>query len=92
MMRLKSEWRLQGGLRHGAVAALESILGDERGLHRMQPPILREPLDGGDSVTLVHDRQCEAAIDPPSLHDHGAGAALAVVASLLGACEPKMLP
>src|SRR3546814_7007563 len=42
-------------------------------------------------VALMHHRQGQAAIDPPSLHDHRAGAALAMVTALLGAGQVQML-
>jgi hypothetical protein len=50
-----------------------------------------EPLDCHHRVTVVHHRQAEAGVHPPSVHDHGAGTALAVVAALFGASELQML-
>jgi hypothetical protein len=50
-----------------------------------------EPLDGGDAITLVHDRKRQASIDPPPVDDHGARAALTVVAAFLGAGELQAL-
>ena len=42
-------------------------------------------------VALVHHRERQAGVDPPAVDDHRAGAALAVVAALLGAGEMQML-
>ena len=42
-------------------------------------------------VALVHHRQAQAGVDPPPFDDHRAGAALAVVAALLGAGQVQML-
>ncbi len=42
-------------------------------------------------VALVHHRERQARIDAPAVDDHRAGAALAVVAALLGAGEMQML-
>jgi hypothetical protein len=39
----------------------------------------------------VHHRQGEAGIDPPAVDEDSAGAALAMVAPLLGAEESQML-
>jgi hypothetical protein len=44
-----------------------------------------EAFDGRDVVALLHYRQREARGDPAPVDDHGAGAALALVASLLRA-------
>jgi hypothetical protein len=60
---------------------LKSIVLDEGGLHGMQPPILRQSFDRCNFVTLVHDREAQAGIDAASVHQHRAGAALAVVAA-----------
>ena len=43
------------------------------------------------SSPSMHDRERQAGIDAPAIDDHGAGAALAVVAALLGAGEMQML-
>ena len=42
-------------------------------------------------VAFVHDGERQAGIDPPPVDDHRAGAALAVVAALLGAGQVQML-
>ena len=66
-----------------AVAALEAVMLDEGGLHRMQRFAVGEAFDRGDRLAVVHDRQRQAGIDAPSVQQHGAGAALAVVAAFL---------
>jgi hypothetical protein len=40
----------------------------------------------------VHHRQGQAGIDPPAIDNHRAGAALAVVATFLGAGELQVFP
>ena len=66
-----------------AVAALEAVMLDEGGLHRMQVLRRAQPLDGGDLVALVHHRERQAGVDPPAVDDDRAGAALAVIAAFL---------
>ncbi|MNP51306.1 hypothetical protein D3C76_1456120 [compost metagenome] len=46
-----------------------------------------EPLDSGDFRAFVHYRQGQAGIDAPAVDNDRAGAALAVVATFLGAGE-----
>ena len=70
-----------------AVAALEAVVLDERRLQRVQVVRRAQPLDGDDLVALVHDRERQAGVDAPAVDQHRAGAALAVVAALLGAGE-----
>ena len=74
-----------------AVAALVAVMLDERRLHRVQVVGRAQALDGGDLVALVHDREREAGGDPPAIHDHGAGAALALIAALLAAGQMQVL-
>jgi hypothetical protein len=38
----------------------------------------------------VHDRQGQAAVDPPAFNDHGASAALALVATLFASGEAQV--
>ena len=68
-----------------AEAALEAVMGDEGGLHRMQLVAVRDALDGQHVGAVVADRQRQARIDAPPVDQHRAGAALAAVAALLGA-------
>ena len=59
-------------------------MGNKGLLHRMKPVTLRHTFDRQDVGAVVTDRKREARIDPPSVDDDGAGAALAAVAALLG--------
>jgi len=54
-------------------------------LHRVQRLVLGQALDGGDLVALMGDGKGQAGIDAPAIDQNRAGAALAVVAALLGA-------
>ncbi len=67
-----------------AEAALQAIMGNKRLLHRMKPIALRHAFDRQDVSAVVTDRKRQAGIDPPSVDDDRAGAALAAVAALLG--------
>ena len=68
------------------IAALEAIMGDEGGLHRMERIAVGEAFDGGDLGAVEAGGQREAGVDAPPVDQHGAGAALAPVAALL-ACR-----
>ena len=50
-----------------------------------------QALDGGDAIARMHDRQRETGVDAPAVHQHRAGAALAVVATFLGARQLQVL-
>jgi predicted short-subunit dehydrogenase-like oxidoreductase (DUF2520 family) len=56
---------------------------DEGRLKRMQITACCEPLDRGDGLTVVHHRKRQAGVDAASLDQNRAGAALAVIATLL---------
>jgi hypothetical protein len=71
---------------------LKPVVLEESGLHRMKLAVFRESFDGGDFILLVHHREGEAGIDAPSVHVHGAGAALPVIASFLRAEEAEIFP
>src|SRR5919201_6918436 len=55
----------------GAVAALESIMTYERGLHRMQSSLVGQALDRGDLVAVMHYRERQAAVDALSIDEDG---------------------
>src|SRR4029077_11680477 len=57
----------------------------------MQPVALRDTFDGRDCGAVMAYRQREAGVDPPSVDEDRAGAALAAVASLLGSGEVETL-
>ena len=46
---------------------------------------MRQPFDGGDLVALMHDGKSQAGIHAAAVDVYRAGAALAVIAALLGA-------
>src|SRR5262249_17297918 len=77
-------------LTRGAVAALEGIMLDERLLQGVQGVSFCKSLDGDNPRPLLHDRKREAGIDAPPVDQHGAGAALAVVAAFFGSGEIEM--
>src|SRR4029079_9245069 len=68
-----------------AEAALKAVMGDEGGLHRMQLIAARDAFDGEDVGAVMADGEREAGVDATAIDQDGAGAALAAVASLLGA-------
>jgi hypothetical protein len=68
-----------------AVTALEAVAIHEGLLHRVRLLRAAEPFDRDDLAAVVHHRQGQAGIDALAVHQHGAGAALAAVAALLGA-------
>ena len=74
-----------------AIAALKSIVLDESRLHRMQFVALRETFDRRDLVAFHRDREAEAGVHAPSIHQDGAGAALPVIATFLRAGQIQML-
>ena len=74
-----------------AEAALEAVMGDEGGLHRMEQVALGETFDGDDLSAVEAGGERQARIDAPAVDQHRAGAALAAVAALLGAGEIEPL-
>ncbi len=74
-----------------AVAALVGVLLEKGRLHRVQPSGRAEPFDGDDLVAALHRCQRQAGVRAPAVDVDGAGAALAVVAALLGPGEMERL-
>ena len=74
-----------------AIAALERVMVDERLLQRMQRAVVRQAFDRGDLRAIVHDGERQARIDAPAVDQHGAGAALALIAALFRAGQVEML-
>src|SRR3954454_492905 len=66
-----------------AVAALESVVADERGLHRMQRSVCRKTFDRGDPLARVHDRQREARVVAAAVDKHRTRAARTLIATFL---------
>jgi hypothetical protein len=78
-------------LARGAVAALVAIMLNEGGLHGVEMARLTNAFDGSDLVIGMHDSEGQAGVDATSVDMDGAGAALAVVAALLGAGQDEVL-
>jgi len=57
-------------------------------LHRVQPVVAGESLDGRDVVVRVRRRKRKARQRPAPVHQYGTSAALAAVATLLRAGQP----
>jgi hypothetical protein len=74
-----------------AVAALERIVLDERGLNRVQLLAFRQAFDRRHLAANNCDREREARVRAAPIEEHGAGATLAVVAPLLGAGQVEHL-
>ena len=74
-----------------AVAALKPVVIEEGRLHRMEVVASGEALDGQHLGAVEARGEREAGIDPAPVDEDGAGAALAAVAALLGACEVQSL-
>ncbi len=68
-----------------AEPALKRVVLDERALHGVQLPVTREALDGYHLAPIGGRGQHHASVHPVAVEQHRTGAALAVVAALLGA-------
>src|SRR5947199_10002433 len=73
------------------VTALEGVLFDKRSLQWVQVLITGESLDRDDLGTLMCDGEGEATVHPPAIKQNGTGAALPMVAALLGTGESETL-
>jgi hypothetical protein len=71
--------------------ALEAVMSDESGLDGMELVAASEALDRQDFRAVVADRQSQARIDPSSVDQNCACAALAAVASLFGSRQVEPL-
>ncbi len=71
----------------GAITALIGVVLQKSRLHRMQPSGRAEPFDGDDLIAVMRGGEREATVHAAAADMDGAGAALAVVATLLGAGE-----
>ena len=58
-------------------------------LHRMQHAVFGQAFDCRDLRAVLHDRERQAGIDPATIDQNRAGAALAVVATFLGPGQAK---
>jgi hypothetical protein len=70
---------------------LQRVVLDEGLLQRVQRALFSHALDGGDAPAILHRRQHEAGVGAPAVDQHGAGAAGAEVAALLGAAKVQPL-
>lgn len=73
-----------------AIAALEGVLFEEGSLHGMQFALPRKPLYGGDGTAFGLGGERQAGQHALAVDMNGAGAALTLVAALLGAGEAEM--
>jgi hypothetical protein len=73
-----------------ADAALQGSAFEEALLQWMQVALLGEALDRLELCAFSFGGQDDAAIDRQAVHQHGAGAAVAVVAALFGTRQPQI--
>src|SRR5207248_5342259 len=73
-----------------AEAALQAVVLPERLLQRMERLALREAFDGADLRALRLHGEHEAGTDRLAVHQHGAGAAHAVLAAEMRAGQPAV--
>src|SRR5258708_40183314 len=78
-------------LSRGAMPALKAVVRHESGLQRMQCLAVGKTLDRRDRLSVMHRGKRQAGVDAASVQQHRAGAALTVVAALLGSCQREML-
>jgi hypothetical protein len=74
-----------------AVSALERVVADEGVLQGVHFSVGGQALDGGDGAAVVSHGQGQAGVGPPSVDQHGARAALAVIAALLRSGQAELL-
>src|SRR5207342_1380760 len=86
-MALRDEPNGGANLPRRAIAALKAVMGNEGLLQGVEFAIRSKPFDGRDLGAVFHDGERQAGDDAPSIDEHRAGAALAVVATLLGSGE-----
>jgi hypothetical protein len=70
---------------------LKSVVVDKGLLQRMQCFVGGEPLDSCNVSAVLHDRQSKTGVDPPTLDQDRACAALPVVAAFLCSGEIKTI-
>src|SRR3954452_7107543 len=62
-----------------AVAALESVVADERGLHRMQRSVRRETFNRGNLLAGMHHSEREAGVVAAAIGEHRTRAARTLI-------------
>src|SRR5262249_30251345 len=75
----------------GADPALRAAADDQLALHRVQQIAVRQALDGGHPAGIALPGGDQARVDGLAVEHHGARAALALAAALLGAGQPQIL-
>src|SRR5581483_12061587 len=74
-----------------ADAALQRRLLKKRLLQRVQPRRRGDALDRRDLGALRLGTEHAAGVDDAAVHDHAAGAAVAVIAALFGTRQPQLV-
>ena len=74
----------------GAEPALKGLRVEKRLLHRVRAAIAGEAFDGGDGMAVGAEGGDQAAVHRLAVDQHGAGAAIAGVATLLDAEMPEL--
>ncbi len=74
-----------------AESALQSIVLDEGRLQGIKLVFGCQRFDCRDLLALRGEGQHRAGVDRPTIREHRAGAAFAVVAGALGACQPEVV-
>jgi len=72
-----------------AKAALERVVLDERALDGMKRPLAGQTLDRRNFVSTLHDGKRKARERAPSVDEHGARAALSMIATFFRPDEPE---
>src|SRR5205823_10999517 len=78
-------------LARSAVSALKAVVLKESCLHGMQVVSFCEPFNRRDLLAIMNNSEREAAINAATICQDGAGAALAVIATLLRTRQRKIL-
>ena len=65
---------------------------NKRRLHRMQFITARESFDRNDLIAFVHQRESETGVDSPAVDQHGARAALAMIAAFFRTGQLQSFP
>src|SRR5271157_5477901 len=73
-----------------AIAALKAVVLYEGRLQRVQRFTVGEPLYRRDRLAVMHCGERQAGVDATAVQQHGASAALAMIAPLLGTCQREM--
>jgi hypothetical protein len=73
-----------------AIATLKAFVTNESGLQRMQLIAPGQTLDGRDFAAVVNHSQSQTGINPSAVNQHGAGATLSVIATLLCARQVEL--